>query len=48
VWEWEWMIILGMIGVFGTMWARSFVYDDDYYVQVDEVRSTEASLGRVY
>jgi len=33
--------------VFACMWVRSFQYDTDYYVPVDEVRRTEASLGRV-
>lgn len=48
VWEWTWMAVIGMVGVALVMWARSFQYDTDYYVPVDEVRRTEASLGRVY
>ncbi len=43
---WVWMAVVGLIGVAMTMWARSFQYDTDYYVPVDEVRRTEASLGR--
>lgn len=44
---WVWMAVIGFIGVFACMWARSFQYDTDYYVPVEEVRRTEASLGRV-
>ncbi|MGN7470889.1 cbb3-type cytochrome c oxidase subunit I [Brevibacillus sp. SAFN-007a] len=45
--EWVWMAVVGFIGVAVCMWVRSFQYDTDYYVPVDEVRRTEASLGRV-
>jgi len=48
VFEWTWIAVIGLIGVALCMWARSFDYDDAYYVPVDEVRRTEASLGRVY
>nr|WP_217364970.1 MULTISPECIES: cbb3-type cytochrome c oxidase subunit I [Brevibacillus] len=44
---WVWMAVVGFIGVAVCMWVRSFQYDTDYYVPVDEVRRTEASLGRV-
>ncbi|MFY0542813.1 cbb3-type cytochrome c oxidase subunit I [Brevibacillus sp. H7] len=46
VWGWTWMIVIGLAGVGACMWARSFQYDTDYYIPVDEVRRTEASLGR--
>jgi cytochrome aa3-600 menaquinol oxidase subunit 1 len=45
--HWVWMAIFGLIGVAGCMLARSFQYDSDYYIPVDEIKSTEASLGRV-
>lgn len=45
--EWVWMAVVGFIGVFACMWVRSFQYDTDYYVPVEEVRRTESSLGRV-
>lgn len=44
---WVWMAVIGLIGVALSMWARSFQYDTDYYIPVDEVRRTEASMGRV-
>lgn len=46
----SWMLIPGVIGLIGVglcMFARSFDYDTDYYIPVDEVKRTEASLGRV-
>ncbi|MGA4721561.1 cytochrome aa3 quinol oxidase subunit I [Fictibacillus nanhaiensis] len=41
VFEWMWMAIFGIIGVFGTLFYRSFEYDDGYYVSVEEVIETE-------
>jgi cytochrome aa3-600 menaquinol oxidase subunit 1 len=43
---WIGMAVVGMIGVGLTMLARSFQYDTDYYIPVDEVKRTEAALGR--
>ncbi|MCR8658901.1 cbb3-type cytochrome c oxidase subunit I [Paenibacillus endoradicis] len=43
VWDWKWMIILGLVGVVVTMLARSFNYDDDYYVSVEEIERIEAA-----
>ncbi len=45
--EWTWMAIIGLLGVGGCLLARSFQYDTDYYIPVDEVKRTEAALGRV-
>ncbi|KRE40142.1 cbb3-type cytochrome c oxidase subunit I [Paenibacillus sp. Soil522] len=44
VWDWLWMAIPGMIGVAICMLARSFSYDTDYYIPVDEIERTEAAL----
>lgn len=41
VFEWFWMGIVGVIGVFITMILRSFDYEDGYYVGLDEVKETE-------
>lgn len=43
VWDWKWMIFTGMAGVIACMLARSFTYNTDYYIPVDEVRRTEAA-----
>ncbi|WP_214626645.1 cbb3-type cytochrome c oxidase subunit I [Paenibacillus agaridevorans] len=43
VWDWKWMIFVGMGGVIACMLARSFTYDTDYYIPVDEVQRTEAA-----
>lgn len=47
VFTWIWMGVIGMIGVFISLIVRSFQYDTDYYIPVDEVKRTEASLGRL-
>ncbi|WP_028609493.1 cbb3-type cytochrome c oxidase subunit I [Paenibacillus harenae] len=44
VWDWKWMIVLGLGGVVVCMLARSFSYDTDYYIPVDEIERTEAAL----
>ncbi|NEW06583.1 cytochrome ubiquinol oxidase subunit I [Paenibacillus sp. SYP-B3998] len=44
VWNWLWLAIPAMIGVAICMVARSFSYDTDYYIPVDEVKRTEAAL----
>ncbi|MGG3624212.1 cytochrome aa3 quinol oxidase subunit I [Bacillus gobiensis] len=41
VFEWYWMGIVGVIGVFITMILRSFDYEDGHYVGLDEVKETE-------
>lgn len=46
VFDWLWMAILGMVGVGATLLIRSFQYDTDYYVPVEEVRETEVAAGR--
>ena len=43
VFDWKWMIILGLVGVVATMIARSFNYNDDYYVPVEEIERIEAA-----
>ncbi|MUT67899.1 cbb3-type cytochrome c oxidase subunit I [Paenibacillus sp. NEAU-GSW1] len=43
VWGWTWMIVPGLIGVGACMLARSFSYDTDYYIPVDEIERTEAA-----
>ncbi|USB33991.1 cbb3-type cytochrome c oxidase subunit I [Paenibacillus sp. YPG26] len=44
VFDWMWMAIPGLVGVAGCMLARSFSYDTDYYIPVDEIERTEAAL----
>jgi cytochrome aa3-600 menaquinol oxidase subunit 1 len=44
---WTWMAVIGLIGVFCSLLARSFQYDTDYYIPVDEIKRTEASVGGV-
>lgn len=46
VFGWLWLAIPGLLGVGVCLLARSFQYDTDYYIPVDEVRRAEASLGR--
>jgi cytochrome aa3-600 menaquinol oxidase subunit I len=41
---WTWMGVIGLIGVGGCLIARSFQYDTDYYIPVDEIERTEAAL----
>ncbi|MCR2807753.1 cbb3-type cytochrome c oxidase subunit I [Paenibacillus soyae] len=43
VWDWKWMIVVGLAGVIISMLARSFSYNTDYYIPVDEVERTEAA-----
>jgi cytochrome aa3-600 menaquinol oxidase subunit 1 len=42
--EWFWMGIIGLIGVAITLFTRSFQYDTDYYIPVDEIERTEKAL----
>lgn len=44
---WVWMAVIGLIGVAGTLITRSFTYNTDHYIPVDEVERTEAAFGRV-
>jgi cytochrome aa3-600 menaquinol oxidase subunit 1 len=46
VFSWTWMGFVGLAGVGACLLARSFQYDTDYYIPVDEIRRTEASYGR--
>lgn len=46
VWDWKWMIVLGLAGVIVTMLARSFNFNDDYYVPVEEIERIEAAAAR--
>src|SRR5579864_8565390 len=41
VWHIWWLAIVGMVGVIGTVIARSFDNDTDYYIPADSVRLTE-------
>jgi len=43
VWGWLWLAIPAMIGVAICMIARSFSYDTDYYIPVEEIKQTEAA-----
>lgn len=43
VWDWTWMVVVGLAGVIVTMLARSFTYNTDYYIPVDEIKRTEAA-----
>jgi len=47
VFEIYWLAILGGIGVFLTLALRSFEYNTDHYISVDEVKRTEAAAGRL-
>ncbi|MFF2877678.1 cbb3-type cytochrome c oxidase subunit I [Gottfriedia sp. NPDC057991] len=42
--EWYWMGIVGLIGVVIALFARSFQYDTDYYISVEEIERTEMAL----
>lgn len=42
--EWFWMGIIGLIGVAITLFVRSFQYDTDYYITVEEIERTEKAL----
>ena len=47
VFGWVWMAVIGMLGVGLTLIARSFDYNDDYYIPAEEVKQTESALGRL-
>ncbi|AWB43586.1 cytochrome ubiquinol oxidase subunit I [Paenibacillus sp. CAA11] len=44
VFGWWWFYVPGMIGVLLCMLARSFSYNTDYYIPVDEIKRTEAAI----
>jgi cytochrome aa3-600 menaquinol oxidase subunit 1 len=44
--HWVWLGVIGLIGVAATLYARSFQYDTEYVIPVDEIKKTEAALGR--
>ena len=41
------MGIIGLIGVAVTLIIRSFQYDTDYFIPVDEIERTEKALANV-
>lgn len=41
VFEWYWMGIVGLIGVFITLIIRSFDKNEGYYVSEEEIKETE-------
>jgi cytochrome aa3-600 menaquinol oxidase subunit 1 len=41
--HWFWMGAFGLLGVAVCMFIRSFDYDTDYYITVDEIKRAEAS-----
>jgi cytochrome aa3-600 menaquinol oxidase subunit I len=45
--NWIWMGVAGLVGVAICLFARSFDYDTDYYIPAEEVKRTEAALGRL-
>lgn len=47
VFNWYVFAVLGLVGVAGMLIARSFQYDTDYFIPAEEVRHTEAALGRL-
>lgn len=47
VFNWYVFAVLGLVGVAGILIARSFQYDTDYFIPAEEVRHTEAALGRL-
>lgn len=42
--EWAWMGFLGLLGVGLCLVARSFQYDTEYLISVEEIKKTEAAL----
>ncbi|WP_274364884.1 cbb3-type cytochrome c oxidase subunit I [Paenibacillus thermotolerans] len=38
VWNWMWLTIPAMIGIAICMLARSFTYNDDYYIPVEDIK----------
>ncbi|GGE14122.1 cytochrome ubiquinol oxidase subunit I [Marinithermofilum abyssi] len=47
VFEWHLIGFAGLLGVLACMLLRSFEYDDHYYIEVDEIKRTEAAAGRL-
>lgn len=47
IWDWMFLAIPGLIGIIACMIARSFTYNDDYYIPAEDVRRTEAALRGV-
>lgn len=44
VWHIIWLIFFGLAGIIGTMIARSFNFDTDYYVKASEVEKIENEI----
>ncbi|SFU31124.1 cytochrome aa3 quinol oxidase subunit I [Alicyclobacillus macrosporangiidus] len=47
VFNWHVLAVLGLLGVVVTMLRRSFEYDDEYYIQPEEIQHVESALGRL-
>jgi cytochrome aa3-600 menaquinol oxidase subunit I len=47
VFEWYVFVVIGLLGVLICMLLRSFEFDYDHYIPVDEVERTEKALGRL-
>lgn len=47
VFGWIPLAIIGLVGVAAAMIVRALQYDDEYYIPAEEVRETEAALGRL-
>ena len=43
VFDWMWIAIPGFIGIARTMLVRSFKYDTDYYIPVEEIKRYRSS-----
>ena len=47
VFNWYVLAVIGLVGVALTMILRAFEWDDEYHIPAEEVRESEAALGRV-
>ncbi|WP_029422908.1 cytochrome aa3 quinol oxidase subunit I [Alicyclobacillus macrosporangiidus] len=47
VFNWYVLAVLGLLGVVVTLLRRSFEYDDEYYIQPEEIEHVESALGRL-
>ncbi|MFF2089831.1 cbb3-type cytochrome c oxidase subunit I [Paenibacillus sp. NPDC058174] len=46
VFHWLWFVIAGIAGIAFCMLKHSFNHDTDYYIPVEEIKRSEASIGR--
>lgn len=44
VWHIDWMMTVGLVGIFVTLTVRSFNFDTDYYLQSDEIMRIQKRL----